>query len=230
MKRSICLVLALLAAMVAAAEPQQITDGEVSQGWQLLFDGQTTQGWRNYQRDTISDGWQVVDGALTRVADAGDIVTVEQYSDFELRLEWKVAPGGNSGIFFRAGEGEPVIYMTAPEVQVLDDERHQDGASPLTSAGSCYGLYPAPRGIVKPAETWNQVRLLVEGDQVSQWLNGQLIASYEIGSPEWQERVRNSKFAAWPAFGTLERGHIGVQDHGDRVAFRDIRIKVLDVQ
>lgn len=229
-KAGVCLCLALLAAASAAAEPNPLTEEAMAQGWQSLFDGRTTQGWRSYQRDTLADGWQVVDGALTRVAEAGDIITVEQFSDFELMLEWMVEPGGNSGIFFRAGESMPAIYMTAPEIQVLDDARHRDGRDPLTSAGSCYGLYPAPRGIVEPAESWNEVRLLVEGDQVSQWLNGQLVARYQIGSQDWQTRVKNSKFAQWPGFGTLKRGHIGLQDHGDRVAFRNIRIRVLDVR
>jgi hypothetical protein len=199
----------------------------MAHGWQPLFDGRTTAGWRNYRRDTISDGWQVAGGALTRIADAGDIVTVEQFADFELLLEWNVAPGGNSGVFFRAGEGEQHISMTAPEIQLLDDERHPDGRNPLTSAGACYGLYPPLQGIVRPAGTWNELRLLVEGQRVAQWLNGQLAASYEIGSADWQERVLNSKFAAWPAFGTVKRGHIGLQDHGDRIAFRSISIRLL---
>jgi hypothetical protein len=200
----------------------------MSADWQPLFDGRTTDGWRNYQGDTISAGWQVVDGALTRVAEAGDIVTEAQYGNFELVLEWKVEPGGNSGVFFHADESEPYIFMTAPEVQVLDDAGHRDGGDPLTSAGACYGLYPAPRGVVRPADDWNQLRLLVQNGHVSQWLNGQPVATYEIGSADWQARVAASKFAEWPKFGTLERGHIGLQDHGDRVAFRDIRIRVLD--
>jgi len=200
----------------------------MAKDWQWLFDGRSTEGWRNYRSETLAGGWQVVDGALTRVADAGDIVTVTQFDDFELILEWQVEPGGNSGVFFRAGEEEPEMHMTAPEIQLLDDERHCDGRNPLTSSGACYGLYPAPRGIVGPAGTWNELRLLADGTHISQWLNGEHLASYEIGSTDWQERVRASKFSAYPAFGRLTRGHIGLQDHGDRVAFRDIRIRPLN--
>ncbi len=104
---------------------------------------------------------------------------------------------------------------------------HPDGRNPLTAAGACYGLYPAPRGVAEPADTWNELRLLVNEAHVNQWLNGQLTASYEIGSRDWQRRVTRSKFAKYRAFGTLRRGHIGLQDHGDWVAFRSIRIRDL---
>jgi hypothetical protein len=228
-RRAAWLCLALLTAS-AAAEPDRLTEEDMAKGWRMLFDGRTTDGWRGYQRDTMPEGWQVVDGALTRVAEAGDIITREQFSRFELMLEWQVEPGGNSGVFFHADESQPSIYMTAPEIQVLDDARHRDGGDPLTSAGACYGLYPAPRGVVKPAGEWNQLRLLVDGATVSQWLNGERVARYEIGSADWQQRVQNSKFADWSGFGSLRRGHIGLQDHGDRVAFRNVRIRELDDQ
>lgn len=218
------LCLALATCAVAA---EGLTEKDMAEGWRLLFDGRTTDGWRGYERDDVPDGWQVVDGALTRVADAGDLITDAQFSRFELTLEWQVAPGGNSGIFFHADETQPAIYHTAPEIQVLDDARHRDGGDPLTSAGAVYGLYPAPPGVVRPAGEWNRTRLLVDGARVSTWLNDTLVARFEIGSPDWQARVRNSKFTAWPAFGSLRRGHIGLQDHGDRVAFRDIRIREL---
>lgn len=196
--------------------------------WQPLFDGRTTRGWRSYRSDTLSRGWQVVDGALTRVAAAGDIVTVDRFADFELMLEWNVVPGGNSGLFFRAGEAEADISRTAPEIQILDDERHPDGRDPLTAAGALYGLYPAPPGAARPAGAWNRTRLRVEGARVAHWLNGRLTVRCEIGSLDWQVRVDHSKFATFPAFGSRASGHIGLQDHGDRVAFRDIRVRVLD--
>ena len=156
---------------------------------------------------------------------AGDIVTREQYGDFELKLEWRVEEGGNSGLFLRGREDDPYIFMSAPEIQILDDERHRDGQSPLTSAGSNYGLHPAPRGIVRPAGEWNAIRVLVEGDRVTQWLNDVEIVSYELGSEDWRARVAASKFSEWPAYGTLARGHIGLQDHGDPVQFRNIKIR-----
>jgi len=172
-------------------------------------------------------GWQIVDGALTRVAAAGDIVTKEQFGNFELTLEWQVAPGGNSGIMYHVTEAADATYMTGPEMQVLDDERHADGRSRLTAAGACYGLYPSPPGIVKPAGEWNSVRLVVNGPHAEHWLNGVKVTEYELWSEDWNARVRASKFAAWPAFGRARRGHLALQDHGDRVAYRNIRIREL---
>lgn len=218
-----------MSTLAANADHNTLTDAEQAQGWQLLFDGETASGWRSYRKASLSDGWQAVDGTLARVSDgAGDIVTLDQYGSFELMVEWRVEAGGNSGIFFRASENNRYIFMSAPEVQVLDDDGHRDGKSPLTSAGSNYGLHPAPRGIVKPAGEWNHVRLLVEGSRVSQWLNGEHVVTYELGSEDWKARVAASKFAAWPEYGTLDRGHIGLQDHGDPVAFRNIKIRRID--
>jgi hypothetical protein len=172
----------------------------------------------------------VVNGAITRVGEGGDLVTDGTYRDFELEIDWKIAPGGNSGIFYRGIEhenpAEHPIYFSAPEMQVLDDARHPDGKSPLTSAGSCFGLYPAPRGIVHPAGQWNHARVVVRGTEVQHWLNGTRVVEYDLGGLDWKARVAKSKFAAWPEYGTAPEGVIGLQDHGDRVAFRNIKILV----
>ena len=209
------------------APPNTLTTAEQKAGWRLLFDGATTKGWRAYDSDSMPSGWQVVDGALTRVAPSGDIITTDTFRDFELAVEWKVAPGGNSGIFYRAALGSEAIYRSAPEMQVLDDAKHPDGASPLTSAGADYGLYPAPRGVVKPAGEWNSARIVVKANHVEHWLNGKKMASYELGSADWAGRVAKSKFSEWPEYGKAPEGYIGLQDHGDEVAFRSIKIRVL---
>jgi hypothetical protein len=195
--------------------------------WRSLFDGRTTAGWRGYKRADMPRGWQVVDGALTRVDQAGDIVTADEFGDFELALEWKVAPGGNSGIMYRVTEDAEAPYETGPEMQVLDDARHRDGQSPLTSAGALYGLYPAPRGVVKPAGEWNAARIVVRGNHVEHWLNGVKTVDAEIGSDDWNRRVADSKFSQWPGFAKASRGHIALQDHGDWVAYRNIRLREL---
>jgi len=219
----------LLLAFTQIALISTAYSAEVPERWENLLANDSLAAWRNYQSQNISDGWSVSNGTLQKTGrNAGDLITREQYSDFELELEWRVENGGNSGIFFRATEAEPRIYLSAPEVQILDDNHHKDGRSPLTSAGSNYALHPAPRGVVRSAGAWNQVRLRVEGDQVSQWLNNQLIVEYQLGSEDWQQRVANSKFAKWPSYGKAASGHIGLQDHGDPVAFRNIRIRRLE--
>jgi hypothetical protein len=205
-----------------------LTPAERAAGWRLLFDGRTTSGWRNYRRDSIGAGWQVVDGALTRAGPrAGDIVTREKFRNFELALEWKIGPGGNSGVFYRASEDDDAIYWTAPEMQVLDDAKHPDAASRLTSAGANYGLDPAPAGVVRPAGEWNEARVVVNGSHVEHWLNGQKVVEYELGSPGWEAKVKASKFAPHAHYGRNAEGYIGLQDHGDWVSFRNIKIRVL---
>jgi Domain of Unknown Function (DUF1080) len=201
---------------------------EQQQGWQLLFDGKTTAGWRNYKKESVGPGWQVIDGLLTRSGDnAGDIITTGKYRNFDLALEWRVAEGGNSGVFYRGTEDNDYIWQSAPEMQILDDARHADGKLTQTSAGSNFALYPAPRGVVNPAGQWNASRVRVNGNHVEHWLNGTKIIEYDFGSPEWNEKVAASKFKTMPNYGKASEGHIGLQDHGDKVEFRNIRIKVL---
>ena len=211
----------------AGSAPNVVSDADRAAGWRSLFDGRAATGWRAYRGTELPAGWQVVDGTLTRVAQGGDIVTVDEYENFDLVLDWKVEPGGNSGVFYRATEATESIYENAPEMQVLDDARHRDGQSPLTSAGSVYGLYPAPRGVEKPAGEWTTARVLVNGNHVEHWLNGTRVASYELGSADWAARVAAAKFKDWPSYGKAARGRIGLQDHGDRVAYRNIRVRVL---
>jgi hypothetical protein len=199
------------------------TEGE----WRTLFDGGSLDAWRGFRSDTVPAGWQVVDGALTRVGEAGDLITRDEFGDFKLTLEWKVAEGGNSGIMYRVTEAAAATYETGPEMQVLDDARHKDGQSRLTSAGSAYGLYAAPAGVVKPAGEWNAVRIVARGNHVEHWLNGTKVVEYELGSPDWEAKVKASKFKQWPGYGRAASGHIALQDHGDRVAYRNIRIRTL---
>lgn len=224
------LAAAALAAQAPASDtppPNTLSTAERAAGWRLLFDGRTTAGWRGYKKASLPSGWRVVGGALTRTGGGGDIITTQQFRNFELTLEWNIAPGGNSGIFYRASEDEDGIHWTAPEMQVLDDARHPDGKSRLTAAGANYGLHPAPAGIVKPAGQWNQVRLIVNGRHVEHWLNGVRVLQYELWSPDWEMRVHGSKFAPHPRYGRNAQGYIGLQDHGDRVAYRSIKIRVL---
>jgi len=211
-------------AVTTNPEPRMDTGPD---GFTSLFDGRTTSGWRGFRMDTVPSGWQVIDGGLTRVASGADLISRQQYANFELRLEWNISEGGNSGIMYRVTEAGQNTYETGPEMQVLDDARHADGKSRLTSAGACYGMYPSPAGIVRPPGQWNEVRIIVNGNHVEHWLNGTKVVEYELNSPDWESRMNASKFKQWPGYGRAPKGYIALQDHGDRVAYRHIRIKVL---
>lgn len=208
--------------------PNVLSAEETAQGFRLLFDGTSTRGWRGYRSPTMPAGWAAVDGALTRVSQTSDIITVDQFGSFELRLSWRIPPGGNSGIMYHVTEQGDAPYTSGPEMQVLDDSGHGDGRNRLTSAGALYGLYPAPAGVVHRAGEWNDVRIIIRGAHVEHWLNGQKIVETELWSPEWNRLVAASKFSQWPEFGLARRGHIALQgDHDGAVQYRAIRIREL---
>jgi cytochrome c len=206
----------------------QLTEAQRTEGWQLLFDGQTLNGWHAWGTDQPPRGWEIVNNALTRTGPGGDITTDRRFGNFELRLEWKVAPGGNSGIFYRAADEARPVWHTAPEMQVLDNTAHADGTNPLTSAGALYALIAPALDATYPPGRWNRVRLVVNGTRVQHHLNGQLLLETDLNSPEFRELVRTSKFAGFPDFARSPEGHIVLQDHGDRVAYRNIMIRELD--
>ncbi|QWP77886.1 DUF1080 domain-containing protein [Lysobacter sp. K5869] len=199
-------------------------------GFVALFDGRSTQGWHLYgKRGEAVTGWRAAHGALERVGAGGDLVSDAGYGDFELRLEWKIARGGNSGVFYRVEETAEPVYYSALEYQVLDDRRHADarnGANRLS--GALYDLYPPLRNAVKPAGQWNAARIVARGPRIEHWLNGVRVAAFEIGSADWSEKLARSKFKDWPNFAAARRGPVALQDHGDAVAYRKIEIRALD--
>lgn len=199
---------------------------EQALGFRPLFDGETLDGWRAWRGSEPGDGWRVENGEIVLVeGGAGDLATEDVFENFELRLEWAIEPGGNSGIMFRCSEEDAYPWQTGPEMQILDNERHPDGQSPFTSAGSLYALYAPEWDATYPPGTFNQVRIIGDGDDVELWLNDELQVRTTIGSPEWNERVADSKFAGLRSFGRLPSGHIVLQDHGDRVRFRNVRVR-----
>ena len=208
----------------AIGDVRNTTDTE----WKPLLDEQVVSTWRGYQRESMPDGWQMVDGALARVGDAGDIITTDQFENFELRFDWKVEHGGNSGIFFSVGEDGAVAWHSGPEYQLLHNAGHPDGKAPITAAGSNYAVHPPIADMTRPVGEWNRSRLRVNRGHVEHWMNGMYLLSYQIGDTEWQRRVTDSKFSELPLYGQSRRGHIAIQDHGDPVWFRNMRIKVLD--
>ncbi|MDE2762722.1 MAG: DUF1080 domain-containing protein [Gemmatimonadota bacterium] len=205
---------------------EELTPEEEAAGWRLLFDG-TLDAWRGYRREDAPAGWSAVDGTLafTPGADGGTLITRERFGDFELALEWKVAEGGNSGVFYRATEAERAPYWTGPELQVLDNAGHPDGRVPETSAGANYALHAPVADVTRPAGEWNRVRIVVRGARVEHWMNRVKVVEYELWTDEWRAAVAATKFAEWPAYGMAEAGHIGLQDHGDPVWYRNIRIR-----
>lgn len=196
--------------------------------WTVLFDGKSLAGWHNYTTPGQPvTGWGYEDGLLVRTGPGGDLTSDKQFANFELELDWKVEARGNSGVIYRIDHSGARSYITGPEMQILDDAGHADGKNPLTSAGANYGLNAAPRGVVKPAGEWNTARLVVAGNHVEHWLNGQKIVEYELGSADWETRRKASKFANAEGYGRATRGHLALQDHGNRVYFRNVRLREL---
>jgi hypothetical protein len=205
------------------------TPGQPRARWITLFDGKSTDAWRGYKAETFpAEGWTVEDGAIKATTGGhGDIVTKETFRDFELELEWRVSPGANSGIFYGATEDQEYIWQSAPEMQVLDDDKHADGKNPKTSAGALYALIAPTGKVLRPVGEWNKVRIVVRGNHVEHWLNGKKVVEYDRGSDALKQLIAQSKFSAYPAFTASPEGRIGLQNHGDDVWFRKIRIRRL---
>lgn len=196
--------------------------------WHTLFDGKMTDAFRGWRSEGMPEGWHVRGGTLAKEGDVDDLVTKEQFGNFELELEWKIGKEGNSGVFYRATREYDHIYWSGPEYQLLDDANAPDGRNRLTAAASAYALYAPPAGVVKPFGEWNKTRILVNGDHVEHWLNGQKVVSYDLGSPEWKAKVAASKFAKYPNYGLAKKGFIGIQgDHSGSLELRRIRIREL---
>ena len=215
------------------AGPNMSTAAEESEGWRLLFDGDDLEQWRGYRRDAPPASWQPQDSVLAFVTadDGGDLMTREQFGDFELRYEWRISEGGNSGVIYRVTEDSEQPWHTGPEMQVLDDERHPDaraGVSGNRTAGALYDMIPPTPGVVRPAGEWNEARIIARGNQVEHWMNGQKVLEFEVGSEEWNRLYQASKFRELPGFAVQPRGHIVLQDHGDPVWFRSVKIRSLD--
>jgi hypothetical protein len=203
-----------------------LTQEQKAAGWRSLFDGTSTSAWRGYKSPTFPAGWRIADGVLTKSGSVGDLVSKDQFGSFELAIDWNLSPGGNAGIFYRGTEEYDHIYWSAPEYQLLDDANHPDGKSRLTSAGAAYALYPSPAGVVKPAGEWNSTLIVVNGNRVQHWLNGQRLLEYELGSPDWEAKVKASKFVAYPNYGRAPRGYLGIQgDHDGMLSIRNVRIR-----
>jgi hypothetical protein len=209
-----------------------LTAKEKKNDWHLLFDGKTTTGWHSYNQKDAGTCWQVVDNALQlNPADTkqADLLTDGEYENFELSVEWKIAPGGNSGIIFGVHEAAEYrnTYDTGIEMQVLDNEKAEDRKKPNHLAGSLYDLKAPAKSVAKPAGEWNLAKIRKKDGQLTFWLNNTIIVETKIGSAEWEQLINNSKFKSWKGFAQYPKGHIALQTHGSVVAYRDIKIKEL---
>ena len=204
-----------------------LTEAEKTEGWELLFDGQTTAGWHNFQQQSIR-GWVVQDGNLTTPGNQGDIVSERHFGDFELSIEWRIKAQGNSGIFFYVQEDFQYgkIWHTGPEYQLIDDNNYHVPLKDTQKSGANYDMQaPVKLAAKKPGE-WNHARLLVNKGHVEHWLNDEKVITYHFDSPAWQQQLAASKFASFD-YAKKRKGAIALQDHGDPVAFRNIKIREL---
>jgi hypothetical protein len=214
-------------------EENTLTQAEKEEGWQLLFDGKSMENFKGFREDEVPSAWKIEDDAIAFAGErGGDLVTKDQYKNFELSIDWKISEEGNSGIMYHVSEDTAYhnTYNSGPEMQVLDDERHPDakqGVNGNRQAGALYDLIPISTPAVNPAGQWNTAKLLVNNGHVEHWLNGKKVVEYEIGSPEWDSLIQQSKFAPMKGFGREEQGHIALQDHGDKVWFKNIKIRKL---
>ncbi|MEM1214788.1 MAG: family 16 glycoside hydrolase [Bacteroidota bacterium] len=224
----------------APPAPNQLTAAEKQAGWQLLFNGKDMAGWHNFGKTTVGSSWIVQDGTMMldvtarddggwQAKDGGDIVTDQEYENFELELEWKLAPCGNSGIMFNVVESDQYQYpwQTGPEMQILDNTCHPDGTIEKHRAGDLYDLITATPLTVRPAGEWNRVRIRMEDGALEQWLNGRLVVQTQLFDKRWDKLIAGSKFRAMEGFGQSRKGRISLQDHGDRIWFRNIKIRTI---
>jgi cytochrome c len=228
---------------ITGEKPETVADNELSnrekaEGWKLLFDGKSTTGWHKYNAEGIGAAWKVQQGTLVldgvknkdgNITDGGDIITDEEYENFELQIEWKISEAGNSGILFNvvADKKYDYIWLTGPEMQVLDDARHPDSRYVKHRAGDLYDMISAQFIAVKPAGEWNKARLLIKNGKVQHWLNGHKIVEYTMFTEEWKKLIAGSKFKDMPDFGKAKKGHIALQDHNDKVWYKNIKIRKL---
>jgi hypothetical protein len=214
------LALALAGALTAAPAAQ-------AGPWKSLFDGNLN-AWRTFKSDAPPEKWEIKDGVLTKDGNASDLVSKEEFGDFELELEWKIGDAGNSGLFYRGTEEYNAIYWSAPEYQLLDNINAADNKKPNHLAASAYDLYDAPADAVKPVGEWNQTRIVAKGNHVEHWLNGRKVVSFDVGSADWNAKLEASKFKTYPNFARAKKGHFGIQgNHPGMLALRNIRVREL---
>ena len=216
---SLCGAWVGLVASAGAAQPG---------GWQPLVGDHDAPAFRGWVEEGFPKGWHVDHGMLSKHGSVDDLVTLREYTNFELEFEWQLGTRGNSGVFYRGTRAYDHIYWSGPEYQLLDDAHAPDGKNRLTSAAAAYALYAAPAGVVHAAGHWNRSRIVVRGNHVEHWLNGRKVVSYELGSDDWAAHVAASKFKDYPGYGKAASGLVAIQgDHDGSLKLRGLRIREL---
>ncbi len=223
----VAVALMSLALNSVSADDATSTPAAASSEWETLFDGTSTDAWRNYNKEQLSDGWEVRDGAIVKAKKgAGDIITKEKFGAFELELEFRISPSGNSGVMYHVVEQDGPPWYSGPEIQIQDNVAGHDPQK----CGWLYQFYSSEKDATKPAGQWNQLRIVISPEQCKHIVNGVEYFTYTIGSDDWNDKLAKSKFAKFPGFGAAGSGHICLQDHGDEVAYRNIRVRRLSAE
>lgn len=227
------IALAIVMALPVSAVPNQLTPQEKKDNFQLLFDGKSLEGWRTFKLEKPNPQWQVENGNLTLASGGGgDLISEKKYRDFDLRWEWKISEQGNSGVMWRVSESFDYPYDSGPEFQILDSfrkegHRYTAELNRGNIAGALYDLVPGKPEWSRPVGEWNESRIVVKGSRITFYLNGTCTVDVDSGTPAWTTMLSRSKFKDWPHYNREKTGHICLQDHGDSVSFRTIRIKSL---
>jgi hypothetical protein len=225
----------LIAGCSAQDQDNTLSSKEKKEGWKLLFDGQTTNGWRGYNSAEMPAAWKAVDGTLMSSGEGGDIggdvITNEKYENFDLKMDWKLSPEGNSGILYHVVEAPELkaTYFSGPEYQLIDDIGFPGGVTPLNSTGADYAMTPADttQKILNPIGEWNSSRIVFDQGKVTHYLNGKKVVEFTAWTEQWVEKVNKGKWKNYPAYGKAKIGFIGLQDHGSKIWFKNIKIKQL---
>ncbi len=212
-----------------------LTRKEIKEGWVLLFDGANTDGWRGYNMDHLPSAWKATNGTLMSAGEGGDIggdiITEKEYENFDFMLDWKLAAEGNSGILYHIVEGPELhsTYYSGPEYQIIDDIGFPGGVGPFNSTGADYAMTPADTimKILHPVGNWNSSRIVFDQGKVTHFLNGKKIVEFNAWSDDWNSKVESGKWKNYPNYGLAKTGYIGLQDHGSKIWFKNIKVREL---
>ena len=237
-QRVVAIAVVILSVVVSsytymAAKDNTLTPSEIKTGWKLLFDGKSLKGWRSYQNQvtnswTVNNGVMYCKGSETDKSDKrADMITEKEYENFDLSIDWKISPQGNSGILYMVTEEFPRSYQSGPEYQIIDDLHFPQKLEDWQKTGANYAMDPAPTAAPNPVGQWNTTRIVVNNGHVQHWLNGKKLLDFQMWTDEWKKKKMEGKWKDAPGYGMSKKGHIGLQDHGSEAWFKNLKIKEL---